>query len=153
MVNSRIVAYLILIKAKRKLSSDNFDTAMEIDNSAIDGGKSRWIDLALLYKDIDEPEIFQNIYLTNVATKELPKEAINAEINGDYVEAYNAFGNSLEQDKDSLYEIPLWKEQMLWCHTQLTQWDEIATTVDKRIQNDPDSIWDIGQHVSYRLSF
>lgn len=127
---------------------------MEVDTTDTTNiTKSRWIDLALLYKEIDEPEIFQNVYLKNVATKELTKEAINAEIRGEYIEAYNAFGNALEQDKLSPYEPPLWKEQMLYCHTQLSQWDEIATIIDERIGYDPNNIWKIGQQVKKHSYF
>lgn len=39
----------------------------------IHGSKKQWIDLASLYKAIDEPEIFQSLYKTKVATLQLPK--------------------------------------------------------------------------------
>lgn len=111
--------------------------------------KNRWIDLALLYKDIDEPEIFQNVYLTNVATDKNVKMATNAEIRGDYVEAFNSFKRATDQFPDDTYEYGLWEEQKLYCYTQLTQWEDIANMVNNATNNDPMSnIWDTKTKVS-----
>ncbi|KAI9359803.1 hypothetical protein BD770DRAFT_319254 [Pilaira anomala] len=136
---------------KRKYKDDDDNDTEEFsiqeDNNNL---KSQWIDLAILYKEIDEPEIFQKVYLTNVATDELPKEAINAEIRGEYVEAYNHFGDALEQHGIQSSESQLWTEQMLYCHTQLTQWDDIASLTDARIETSPiNKIWEIGSNNPY----
>jgi hypothetical protein len=105
--------------------------------------KSQWIDLALLYKEIDESEIFQNVYLTNVATDDLARVAINAEIRGEYIEAFNNFKRADLEYPDQTDEHDLWKEQMLYCYTQLTQWDDIANSVNKSLNNEPlKHIWE-----------
>lgn len=140
------------IDSKRKYKDDSDD---EMDEFSVQEDKSKtksqWIDLALLYKEIDEPEIFQKVYLTNVATHELPKEAINHEIRGEYVEAYNNFGEALQKYYDQPYESQLWTEQMLYCHTQLTQWDDIADITESRVDTNPISkLWDMGPQVIYK---
>lgn len=90
--------------------------------------------------------------MTNVATDELPKEAINAEIRGEYAEAYNHFGDALEQHGIQSSESQLWIEQMLYCHTQLTQWEDIASLTDARIETSPiNKIWEIGSHVKIKF--
>jgi DNA-dependent protein kinase catalytic subunit len=116
--------------------------------------KNRWIDLALLYKDIDEPEIFQNVYLTNVATDDIVKHATNAEIRGDYVEAFNSFKKATDDLSNDTYESNLWEEQKLYCYTQLTQWEDIAYMVNSVTNNDPvSSIWDPQTKVNNRSRF
>lgn len=39
----------------------------------LDDSKKHWINLALLYRSIDEPEMFQHLYQCFVATQKLPK--------------------------------------------------------------------------------
>ncbi|KAI8057473.1 hypothetical protein BDF21DRAFT_349187 [Thamnidium elegans] len=137
--------------SKRKYKDDSDDEMESFSiNEDISKLKIQWTDLSLLYKEIDEPEIFQKLYLNNVATRELPKEAINAEIRGEYVEAYNNFGEALQTYRDQPYEVQLWTDQMLYCHTQLTQWDEIAAITDARVDTSPiTKLWELGPQNPY----
>ncbi|KAI8883147.1 hypothetical protein K501DRAFT_333495 [Backusella circina FSU 941] len=109
--------------------------------------KKKWIDLSLLFKEIDEPEIFQGTYQNYVASNNLSKNAIAAEVGMEYARAYNLF----KEAKDTLLaktdpkETSLWDEEMLRCFEQLTQWDDIAIQVGKALPNtDYDKLWEPG---------
>lgn len=58
-------SHLLTLKASKKSRTSG--------KMKIHGSKKQWIDLATLYKAIDEPEIFQSLYKTKVATLQLPK--------------------------------------------------------------------------------
>lgn len=105
--------------------------------------KNIWIDLGLLYKEIDEPEIFQSIYLTNVTTDTLCVQAINYELKGQYNLAFNKYKTAAEMNQDNYYESTVWTEEMLHCYTQLCQWDDISANVNETIGDDVVSrIWE-----------
>ncbi|ORE12935.1 hypothetical protein BCV71DRAFT_230098, partial [Rhizopus microsporus] len=114
-------------------------------SAQLSGEKSKWIDLSLLFKDIDEPGVFRSIYQSYVATYEISKKAIDSEVLGDYATAYNQFG----QAKESLHnfvdqsETHLWQEQMLHCYEKLTQWDDIVKDIYAAIpRRDYNKLWE-----------
>ncbi|ORE05303.1 hypothetical protein BCV72DRAFT_250689 [Rhizopus microsporus var. microsporus] len=114
-------------------------------SAQLSGEKSKWIDLSLLFKDIDEPGVFRSIYQSYIATYEIPKKAIDSEVLGDYATAYNQFG----QAKESLHnfvdqsEAHLWQEQMLHCYEKLTQWDDIVKDIYAAIpRRDYSKLWE-----------
>ncbi|KAI7908116.1 uncharacterized protein BX663DRAFT_493038 [Cokeromyces recurvatus] len=104
--------------------------------------KDKWIYLALLYQNIDELEIFENIYLSNVSTNEFAKNGIKSQIKGDYAIAFNQFDSAVSQSgvKEDI-EYYLWQEQMLYCRTQLGQWEFIARDVKDQIHSNWSSLW------------
>ncbi|KAI9025750.1 hypothetical protein CLU79DRAFT_699113, partial [Phycomyces nitens] len=107
--------------------------------------KLKWINLATLYKSIDEPEFFQSIYKINVAAERLPKEAIDFEVRGDYETAITKYTESLgklKQDTDTR-EVYVWVQEQLKCYEKLTQWEEIGKNVKSVLKNgDYNSLWD-----------
>ncbi|KAI9483447.1 MAG: hypothetical protein EXX96DRAFT_536784 [Benjaminiella poitrasii] len=105
--------------------------------------KDKWIYLALLYQNIDELEIFENIYLSNVSTNKTAQEGIKSQIRGDYATAFNYFDSAVSQPgiKEDI-EYYLWQEQMLYCRTQLGQWEFIARDVNDQINGDWNSLWE-----------
>lgn len=126
--------------------------------------KEKWIYLSLLYQSIDELEIFENLYLTNVATNNLAKggyflfvttftfltyfhytDGVRNQIKGDYALAFNSFNEAVSDpmsDKEvSVSEYNLWQEQMLYCRKQLGQWGLIARDTTNSINNKLDSLW------------
>ncbi|KAL0088017.1 hypothetical protein F4703DRAFT_1975680 [Phycomyces blakesleeanus] len=107
--------------------------------------KLKWINLATMYKSIDEPEFFQSIYKINVATEKLPKEAIDFEVRGDYetaIKKYTESFNKLKQNTDTR-EVSVWAQEQLKCHENLTQWEEIGKSVKSVLKDgDYNSLWD-----------
>ncbi|KAF7728429.1 hypothetical protein EC973_006107 [Apophysomyces ossiformis] len=105
--------------------------------------KLKWIDLAMLYQSAAEPEIFQTIYQTRIATSELPKDAIDAEIRGDYEAALELLVSSFENLADTVSdeEVNVWSQEQLKCFEKLTQWESITNSVEVEIEHDYELLW------------
>ncbi|KAI8973303.1 hypothetical protein BDF20DRAFT_881619 [Mycotypha africana] len=106
--------------------------------------KEKWIHLSLLYQSIDEPEIFQNIYLNNVVENELARDGIEYEIKGNYADAFNKLATASDtSDPKSvdIVEYNLWQEQMLFCRTQLTEWEKISQDTFQATGGNWKSLW------------
>ena len=111
-----------------------------------------WIDLGLLYKEIDEPEIFQSLYLNNVLADSSAALAINYEIRGEYAYAFNQYKKASLENTESSYETNVWTEEMLFCYSQLCFWDKIEAKVNQDVGEDVlNRIWDEKNKV--RVSF
>ncbi len=111
--------------------------------------KDLWIDLGLLYKEIDEPEIFQSLYLANVATEEAAIKAINYEIQGEYGYAVGHYKKAENANPNKTYESSLWTGEMLFCFTQLGRWDAVSKSIDESVgDNVLQRIWDSKTKVS-----
>ncbi|KAI9262203.1 hypothetical protein BDA99DRAFT_438677 [Phascolomyces articulosus] len=106
--------------------------------------KKQWIDLAQLYKSIDQPEIFQNLYQSHVASVEGSKVAIDYEIQGRYAEAVNYFVKAHDDHKEDVdpEEVELWMQEMLRCYEQLTEWQDMGAFVNGKFDGKFDTIWD-----------
>lgn len=135
---------LVKIGGKRKYKyEDDDDDVVIISSEDNVKRKNLWIDLGLLYKEIDEPEIFQSIYLTNVTTEKLCIQAINYELNGQYNLAFNKYKTAAEMSQENYYESTVWTEEMLHCYTQLCQWDDIYANIEQAVgDNTVNRIWD-----------
>ncbi|KAI8352478.1 hypothetical protein EDC96DRAFT_546617 [Choanephora cucurbitarum] len=105
--------------------------------------KEKWIYLSLLYQDIDELEIFQNSYLANVVSNEYAKAGVKAQNKGDFASSFNYFDRALvEEGKNAnVTEKSLWEQQMLYCRTQLGQWDLIARDTLSMTENSLQKLW------------
>ncbi|CAO3576402.1 unnamed protein product [Absidia cylindrospora] len=110
-----------------------------------------WIDLATLYQDIDEPEIFQSIYRTHVASKDLPKRAVDAEIRGDIALSCNLFQEAMETHytETAPEEYNLWAKEGLRCFEQLTQWDDVSFHVSNDLGGEYTKLWDKNYLIPY----
>ncbi|KAI9491166.1 hypothetical protein BDB00DRAFT_874560 [Zychaea mexicana] len=113
--------------------------------------KKQWIDLAQLYKSVDQPEIFQNLYQAHVASVSTSKEAIDAEIQNRYADAANLFVELYDNYKDDVdpEERNLWMQELLNCYEQLTEWQDMAATVSDKFNNNFEAIWDDSEKDEY----
>ncbi|KAK4516378.1 uncharacterized protein ATC70_011349 [Mucor velutinosus] len=103
----------------------------------------KWIHLSLLYEHIDELEIFENVYLTNVADNDKVRQALRYQIEGNFAVAFNSFDEALQQVGSAVddTEYNLWQEQMLFCRTQLGQWDRIGSDTRDALGDKWDLLW------------
>lgn len=60
--------YYIYIAPKRIKTKESKSLKLSIEE---------WIDLATLYQDIGEPEVFESLYRTYIASNDLPKSKLN----------------------------------------------------------------------------
>lgn len=105
--------------------------------------QEKWIHLSLLYQHIDELEIFENVYLTNVANSDSVKQALRYQIEGNFAIAFNQYDKTLRDAGSEVddTEYNLWQEQMLFCRTQLGQWDRIGTDTRDAVEDKWDTLW------------
>ncbi|KAI8997006.1 hypothetical protein BDB01DRAFT_840542 [Pilobolus umbonatus] len=112
----------------------------------IEGNKKKdWINMSLLFKDIDEPEMFESIYQYNVASSDLTQEAIEAETRGQYARAFNLFHKAKSDSLDDALdeERDLWDKEMLHCYEKLLQWGDIANKIEEIIPDrNYECLWD-----------
>ncbi|KAI8329229.1 hypothetical protein BC941DRAFT_384857 [Chlamydoabsidia padenii] len=120
-------------------------------NTKLHASSQEWIDLATLYQDIGEPEIFQSLYRTHVATKDLPKRAVDAKIRGDIALSCNLLQESMADHHDDTdpSEYNLWAKEGLRCFEQLTQWDDVSFHVTNDLNGDYELLWNKEYQVPY----
>lgn len=142
---------LFLIAGKRKHSYDEDDEdEVIISSEEREKRKNLWIDLSLLYKEIDEPEIFQSLYSANVVTEKMVTLGINYEIKGLYALAFNQFKKAAAANPEETYESSVWTEEMLFCYSQLGQWGDVYKKIAESVgDNVVDRIWEPKIKVSF----
>ncbi|KAF9360792.1 hypothetical protein BGX26_007743 [Mortierella sp. AD094] len=114
--------------------------------SGHDPKRSSWIELARIYKSIDEKDIFKSIYESKVATTEFTREAIEAEVVGDYDRAVKVyfdgitkhFANEVHVDDA---EQSIWAHGRLECLEHLGDWDYLEANMMSDLDNDPRELW------------
>ncbi|KAG0234361.1 hypothetical protein BGX31_004586 [Mortierella sp. GBA43] len=105
-----------------------------------------WIELARIYKSIDEKDIFKSIYESKVATTEYTKNAIAAEVIGDYDRAVKDyfdgitkhFANELPADDA---EQTIWAHGRLECLEHLGDWGYLEANMMSDLDNNPQELW------------
>ncbi|KAF9439193.1 hypothetical protein BGZ76_009365 [Entomortierella beljakovae] len=111
-----------------------------------DSKRGSWIELARVYKSIDEKDVFKSIYESKVATTEFTKEAIAAEVVGDYDSAVKIyfdgitkhFANEVQVDEA---EQSIWAHGRLECLEHLGDWDYLEANMMSDLDNDSREIW------------
>ncbi|KAF9205542.1 hypothetical protein BGZ49_003876 [Haplosporangium sp. Z 27] len=111
-----------------------------------DPKRSSWIELARIYKSIDEKDIFKSIYESKIATTEFTIKAIEAEVIGDYDQAVKIyfdgitklFANQVNVDDA---EQSIWAHGRLECLEHLGDWDYLEANMMSDLDNDPQELW------------
>jgi DNA-dependent protein kinase catalytic subunit len=113
---------------------------------ALDPERNGWIELSRIYKSIDEKDIFKSIYECKVATTEATKDAIAAEVIGDYdlaVKIYfegimKHFANEVHADET---EQIIWAHGRLECLEHLGDWDYLEANMMSDLDNNLQELW------------
>ncbi|CAG8470552.1 4251_t:CDS:10, partial [Scutellospora calospora] len=144
-----IEQYLIQIpkqrESKRKRTSNT---------GLVAESKQPWIELAHLYKSIDSNDVYKSIHENYIAHNQYTKDALNAELIGDYASACQFYLQALStvEDADDA-EITVWEEGRFECFEKLSKWDDLAETVCVDIDNDLDKLWDQDYQYPYLQYF
>ncbi|ORX51884.1 hypothetical protein DM01DRAFT_1063713 [Hesseltinella vesiculosa] len=127
----------------------------EIDTTQPPVEKTVWINLAALYKSIDEPEIFESLYRTQVVTLDLPRRAVEAKLRGDIAGACNLFMDSMSNHhhEASDVEYKVWEQERLACFEQLTQWHDVAFYTLDDLPHGVDDLWSKQYQIPYMHHF
>ncbi|KAI8075324.1 hypothetical protein BC940DRAFT_249003 [Gongronella butleri] len=117
--------------------------------------KAHWIDLASLYKAIDEPEIYESLYRTRVVELEAPRLAVEAQLRGDVAEACEKYQDAMQHhfNEASSAEYKVWEQERLACFEQLTQWHDVAFSTLADLPNGTDDLWSRQYQVPYLHHF
>ncbi|CAG8455683.1 16904_t:CDS:10, partial [Cetraspora pellucida] len=105
--------------------------------------KRPWIELAHLYKSIDSSDVYKSIYENYIAHNQYTKNALNAELIGDYASACEFYLQALSEVEDADdAEVTIWEEGRFECFEKLSKWDDLVETVYVDIDSDLDKLWD-----------
>ncbi|KAF9419367.1 hypothetical protein BGZ94_009435, partial [Podila epigama] len=115
-------------------------------SSAQDKTRATWNELALLYKSVDEKDIYKSVFENNVATTEYTKEAIEAEVLGDYNRAAQAYFDGIAKLSSDEIEIDdaektIWANGRLECLEYLGDWDILEQNMMMDMENDSSVVW------------
>ncbi|KAG0303333.1 hypothetical protein BGZ98_006787, partial [Dissophora globulifera] len=116
------------------------------ETGANDPKRGSWIELARIYKSIDEKDVFKSIYESNVATTEFTKRAIESEVIGDYDAAVRHYFSGITEHFENHLpvddaESSLWAEGRLECLEHLGDWDYLEANMMSDLDNDTSELW------------
>ncbi|KAJ3289778.1 hypothetical protein HK104_007244 [Borealophlyctis nickersoniae] len=113
-----------------------------------------WAQMAKLYKAMDNMEVYQSIFEDKVTSRRETKDAVNAEILGDYEHALEFYKQALESDAINVEasEMELWSHGQMECLNKLGEWDLLAFSVMHEVDNRTEDLWD-EKHVDPDLAF
>lgn len=111
-----------------------------------DSKRLSWIELAQIYKSIDEKDVYKSIYESKVATTSYTKEAIDAEVIGDYDKAVQVYFEGITKffehqvDVDDA-EQTIWANGRLECLEYLGDWEHLEQNMMSDLGNNPEDVW------------
>ncbi|KAG0293742.1 hypothetical protein BGZ96_002384 [Linnemannia gamsii] len=116
--------------------------------------RKNWVDLASVYKSIDEKDVFKSIYENKVATTEFTSRAIAAEVIGDYDEAVKIYFDGItkhfanEVHVDDI-EQSVWAQGRLECLEHLADWGYLEANMMSDLEQNPQDIWTVDYQDPY----
>ncbi|XP_077979786.1 DNA-dependent protein kinase catalytic subunit-like [Glandiceps talaboti] len=111
---------------------------------------STWIELARIYKNLDNFDVLCGIFSGKIGTQSITREALEAEASGDFQKAAKLYDQALgttewQDNRPEQIEEDLWDDCRLQCYEQLTNWnklEECATVnIDDNSPADLEKIW------------
>ncbi|XP_048248370.1 DNA-dependent protein kinase catalytic subunit-like [Haliotis rufescens] len=112
---------------------------------------SLWIEMARLYKSVDEYDVLQGIFSGKIKTKPITREALEAEARGDYQGARKLYEEALSCDdweggEPTDAEVDLWDDARMECLDHLTQWEALQEVCNNGIDSTGsgtlNNVWD-----------
>jgi DNA-dependent protein kinase catalytic subunit len=116
--------------------------------------RKNWVDLASVYKSIDEKDVVKSIYECKVATTEFTSRAIAAEVVGDYDEAVKIYFDGItkhfanEVHVDDI-EQGVWAQGRLECLEHLADWGYLEANMMSDLEQNPQDIWTVDYQDPY----
>lgn len=95
-----------------------------------------WMELIKLYKALGDEDVLRGLFEKHLCSSPLTKQALEAELHGDYKSAYDLYltaletaavdDASMETDAPSSMEEQLWESSKMECLTKLLSWEDVA---------------------------
>ncbi|KAG0050163.1 hypothetical protein BGZ83_005055 [Gryganskiella cystojenkinii] len=112
-----------------------------------DSKRVNWIELAQIYKSIDEKDVYKSIYESKVATTTYTKEAIEAEVVGDYDKAVQVYFDGITKFFDKQIDVDdteqaIWANGRLECLEYLGDWEHLEQNMMSDLEGKSEEVWD-----------
>ncbi|RKO88629.1 hypothetical protein BDK51DRAFT_31484, partial [Blyttiomyces helicus] len=119
----------------------------------IERAREPWIELAKIYKSVDDLDAFRSIYEDHVCMGQGTKDAIAAQSLRDWLCARDLFdsvlteaaGDNMDAANFDKRELDLCARGRLECASKLGQWDVLAPWIWSDLENKLDNLWDHSQ--------
>ncbi|EDO34280.1 predicted protein, partial [Nematostella vectensis] len=143
----------ILLLEKQLLSQEaepKSHKRMRTEHSPSSDTTAAWLELAKLYRSVEEFDVLHGIFSDHIGTKPITRLALEAEARGDYAQALKIYNEAMSCDdwssKPQQQEEDLWDDARMQCFANLAKWGDLEeyskTGVDDE-GNPPDldKIW------------
>ncbi|KAJ3201400.1 hypothetical protein HDU82_008143, partial [Entophlyctis luteolus] len=114
-----------------------------------------WVNLAKLFKDLKNYEVYESIYQSHISSSNITKEAINAEMLGNYEVAKQKYIEGLNGENLEINdcEPTLWTVRRLECMNKLGEWSLLASCVVEDLEEQVEAVWDDAKRDPYLSLF
>ncbi|CAK8685319.1 unnamed protein product [Clavelina lepadiformis] len=120
----------------------------DVDNTRPD--IDLWIELARLYKSLEEYDVLQGIFTGHSASNASTANGLQLEASGNYRNACKVYKEALEKDWDcavSELEKDLWEDCWLNCLKKLSRWDQVNKMCQETLASYGDSTAATSSHL------
>ncbi|XP_069123844.1 DNA-dependent protein kinase catalytic subunit-like [Argopecten irradians] len=131
----------------------------KMDSLTISKEVPTWIELARLYKSVDEYDVLLGIFSGKIGTQEITQKAVACEARGDYYQAKKFYDEALgylelPDVNPEMAEVDLWDDCRMECLDNLTNWTELDEVSTSGIEaGDLTSVWDDTFYQEHYLPF
>ncbi|KAJ3220654.1 hypothetical protein HK099_004118, partial [Clydaea vesicula] len=103
-----------------------------------------WSKIAMLYKKMENSEVYHAIYESKIACAQQTKDAIRFESVGNYEKALETFIEALrsENREETQMDLDLWTTGQLECLRKLGKWDELSAISIDEVDGNLSKLWD-----------
>ncbi|KAL5017908.1 hypothetical protein ScPMuIL_003630 [Solemya velum] len=132
------------------------------ESEPVSSDTTTWIELARLYKTVDEYDVLLGIFGGKLGTQQITRRAVESEARGDYQQAKMLYEEALSctnwvGSSPLDVEVDLWDDCRMECLDKLGQWDVLETVatagVDDSSNPDLMKIWDDTYYQEHYLPF
>nr|CAG8448912.1 4810_t:CDS:10 [Entrophospora candida] len=148
--------FLIERQLMKPVPKEREHKRLRSENSNIETSKKPWMELAYLYRHIGRNDVCKGIFEGHIASSEYTKDALNAEMIGDYSSACYHYLKALKNQQnieniieENIIEAETWEEGRFECYEKLCQWDDLAETVNVDLDGDLEKLWSEEYQDSY----
>ncbi|XP_064600499.1 DNA-dependent protein kinase catalytic subunit-like [Liolophura sinensis] len=166
-ITSHLQPLGIVVLEGQLLSQDNDEprsnkrAKLASSSTSVSQDVSMWLELARLYKSVDEYDVLRGIFSGKVNTKEVTHRALESEARGDYAQAYKLYDGALSEEKwpdgnPLQAEIDLWDDCQIQCCVKLSDWsrlEQITGAVDSIRGDNLSKIWEDTYHQEHYLPY
>ncbi|XP_019852740.1 PREDICTED: DNA-dependent protein kinase catalytic subunit [Amphimedon queenslandica] len=121
---------IMLLEKQLLLNVDSSKSAKRSRTNKSNEVTETWIELARLYKSLEDYDVLHGIFTNLDDTKDVTRKALEAEERGDYLTALNLYKKAIDFDwpqgeSPPQVEEDLWEDSLLNAYSHLTKWKDL----------------------------